>query len=144
MKIKYVIIVFLLILFYSCIKKEVGGVKIGHNLYDTQTKSFNNNLCFLIENSLKKDEESLKKLIKVSCGGASGCYDLGEVIVQVICKIGESDFTSMAVRLNKEDRNELKDLIRVGLEYGSKNFFGVKNLGKLEIQFPELNQALDN
>lgn len=139
---KKVLLVSLLISFSSCIQKEVKGIKIGHNLYDTQSLTFNKNLCSLIDKTLQKDIPSLKDLIKIQCGGASGCYDLGEVIVQIVCKLGEQDFNDMAIRLDTIERQELKNLIEVGLEYGNENFFGAKNLRTIEKQFPELNKTL--
>ena len=120
------------------------GIKIGHNLYDTQTLSFNKNLCSLIDKTLQKDTQSLKKLIKVWCGGASGCYDLGDVIVQIIFKLGDHDFNNIAVQLDKVEKQELKGLIQVGLEYGNQNSFGIKSLQDMEKQFPELNKTLED
>ncbi len=126
----------------SCIQKEVKGIKLGHNLYDTQGWSYNRILCKRIDKTLQKDPIALKEIINGSYGGGAGDYDLGEVVVQIICKIGESEFIKLAVQLNSEERNHLRQYIEAGLEYGNEYFFEVKNKRNIKKQFPKLEIVL--
>lgn len=136
---KTIFYISLLIILSGCLRKEVDGIKIGHNLYDTQTIGFNNTLCSLIEGTLKGDSQSLEKLINIWDGGASGSYDKGDVIVEILARIGEKEFIKMAVRLDKQNRLKLKSYLLVGIEYGQ-----LSNPKNLEKEFPELNKLIDN
>jgi hypothetical protein len=127
------------ILFYSsCLTTEVEGIKIGHNLYDTQGFSQNKDLVALIKQTLKKNDKSLVQLIDYWCGGAAGCYDLGNVITQIIFKMGEDDFILMSNRLTLHQKNNLKALIDVGFEYGDNSNYGIVNKTTLDMAFPKL------
>ena len=132
------------IIFSSCIKTEVEGIKIGHNLYDTRGYNTNKELVNLIKQSLKKDEKSLAKLINFWCGGGAGCYDLGIVITQIISKIGEDEFVIMTNKLSTDDKKMLVALIRAGLEYGDYNKDNKMDQTTIDKAFPKLNAILGN
>ena len=136
---KNIFFILLLISISGCIRKEVDGIKIGHNLYDTQTVGFNHTLCSLIEQTINGESQSLKQLINLSDGEAAGSYDKGDVIVQILKKIGERKFIKMAVTLNKENRSSLQSYLTAGIEYGQET-----NPKNLEKEFPELSKLLSN
>ncbi|MCC6724760.1 MAG: hypothetical protein IT258_09635 [Saprospiraceae bacterium] len=134
----------MMLIFFSCIKTEVEGIKIGHDLYENFGYKENKALVTLIQGTIKKDERSLYKLIGYWCGGAAGCYDLGDVIVQIIFKIGEDDFMEMASKLPARQQHELKNLIEVGLEYGNFDYLKEIKTPTIEKIFPKLNELLGN
>jgi hypothetical protein len=70
------------------------------------------------------------------CGGGAGCYDLGFVTTQLVYRIGENDFMKMAEKLTEKQKNELRDLLSVGFEYGN---YTDKNI---VTEFPNLNRFL--
>ena len=140
--IKIIFFITATITFSSCIKTEVEGIKIGHNLYDTRGYSTNKELVNLIKQSLKKDEKSLAKLINFWCGGGAGCYDLGIVITQIISKIGEDEFVIMTNKLSTDDKEMLVALIRAGLEYGDYNKDDKMDQTTIDKVFPKLYAIL--
>jgi len=111
-------LILILFIITSCRKEEVDGIKIGGTgLYNSSSFEENKKLCNLITGTIKKDNKSLSGLLNFNCGGASGCYDLGYIITQIIYKTGESDFLEIAKKLSQNDKNELNGFIQVGLEY---------------------------
>lgn len=133
-----------IIFFNSCIKTEVEGIKIGHNLYDTQGYTYNRELVGLIKQALNKDEKSIIQLMEFSCGGAAGCYDLGYVLVQIVYKIGEEDFITMTNKLTLDQKRNLKGFIDVGLEYGDNRIFDKTGSTTIDKVFPKLHIILGN
>ena len=142
--IKVILFITATITFNGCIKNEVEGIKIGHNLYDTRGYSTNKELINLIKQSLKKDEKSLAKLINFWCGGGAGCYDLGFVITQIISKVGEDEFVIMTNKLSTDDKTMLVALIRAGLEYGDYNNDNKMDQTTIDKAFPKLYAILGN
>ncbi len=140
--IKIILLITAFVTFSSCIKTEVEGIEIGHNLYDTQGYSTNKELINLIKLSLKKDEKSLAKLINFWCGGGAGCYDLGFVITQIISKIGEDEFAIMTNKLSTDNKTMLVALIRAGLEYGDYNKDYKMDETTIDKAFPKLYAIL--
>ena len=140
--IKIILFITATITFSSCIKTEVEGIKIGHNLYDTRGYSTNKELINLIKQSLKKDEKSLAKLINFWCGGGASCYDLGFVITQIISKVGEDEFAIMTNKLSTDDKTMLVALIGAGLEYGDNNKDNKMDETTIDKAFPKLNAIL--
>jgi len=141
---KKVASVLILLFLISCKPSEVNGIVIGETLKVNNTDYLNNNLAKLISNTLNKDEKSLVKIINFECGGASGCYDLGYVITQIIYKLGENEFISIIDNLDKKELIGIKELIEVGLEYGDNNYDGKIDNRKFENEFPTLKKALLN
>ena len=141
-KIKIILFIITTITFSSCIKNEVEGIEIGHNLYDTQGYSTNKELINLIKQSVKKDENSLTKLINFWCGGGAGCYDLGFVITQIISKIGEDEFVIMTNKLSTDNKAMLVVLIGAGLEYGDNNKDNKMDDTTMDKVFPKLYSIL--
>lgn len=141
-KIKIILFITATIIFSRCIKTEVEGIEIGHNLYDTQGYSKNKELINLIKQSLKKDEKSLAKLINFWCGGGAGCYDLGIVMTQIISKIGEDEFVIMTNKLSTDDKTMLVSLIGAGLEYGDNNRDNKMDETTIDKAFPKLYAIL--
>lgn len=132
------------LLFSNCAITEVDGIKIGHNLYDTQGYKENQALVRLIKQTLKRDEASFAQLIGYWCGGAAGCYDLGGVITQIIYKIGEDDFIHMTNHLSSDQKKALKGLIDVGLEYGDNRLYSTAGSTTIDVAFPKLALLLGN
>jgi len=141
MKNRYSILLLVLLLtaVSGCIRKEVNGIKIGHNLIDTYYIWHNYTLCSLIENTLQGDSQSLKELIMLEDGGAAGGYDKGDVIVQIISKLGEKEFIIMAATLDRENRIALNEYIEVGIEYGQQTY---PHNHSFEKDFPQLHKLL--
>lgn len=126
----------------SCNQDEVDGIVIGRTLSVHQTYSENKTLRRLIQRSLDKDEKALSELSSLWCGGGAGCYDLGFIVTQLIYKLGEKDFISLAEKLDRNAALSLEDLIAVGLEYGDNDKDGKMDNTKMEDEFPELLKLL--
>ena len=104
LKNRIVILLMLAFLITACKQNEVKGIIIDSTLYTNQSISYTNQsisenkeLRLLIEQTLNKDETALAKLSDFWCGGASGCYDLGFIVTQIIYKLGVEDFVTMVV-----------------------------------------------
>ena len=103
----------------SCNKSSINGIELGHTLIENQSYSENRELTQLIEKVLKKDSESLIKLMGFWCGGAAGCYDLGYVLTQIVYKVNEDEFLKMIKHLTKSQKSNLNSFLNVGFEYGN-------------------------
>jgi hypothetical protein len=136
---KILLIIFLLLTYVSCRKQtKVDGIDISdfdNALNDSKT---NRIFCNMVSKTLKGDEKALGEMVNFWCGGASDCYDLGDIVTQIIYKMGDSTFTEMAYKLSYEDKKSLYDFIGVGLEYGSHG------QGKIENEFPKLFAMLNH
>lgn len=140
----YQISIFIMILFVvsSCKKNTESDITIGSTLYEHQTVSDNIEIRNLIKGILKHDEKALKKLCNYNCGSGSGCYDLGDIIVQILYIIGESEFISMAKKLDKQTISKLERLIQVGFEYGISNVNEKMESKTIEDNYPILFEFL--
>jgi hypothetical protein len=126
----------------SCQKNEVDGIIIGHNLLENQSFSDNRELVSLIRQTLNKDEKALAALTEYWCGGASGCYDLGFIVTQIIYRLGEDEFSKMVYKLNDKETEALEGLIAVGLEYYDNDKDGKMDEKRIENEFPNLYNVL--
>ena len=134
-------LLFFIILFSSCNKSEFREIRFGNTLIENQTFSQNKRLCKAVEGTLQGDKNALIILINFNCGSASGCYDLGSVITQIVYKIGEDDFLKMVKKLNPEQKSNLRGFIDVGLEYGYRLNGKSKNK-VIKDQFPKIDNEL--
>lgn len=126
----------------SCRQNEVDGIFIDHTLYENQNLEKNRELRQLIRQTLNKDEKALAKLNDFWCGGGAGCYDLGFIVTQIIYRVGENDFITMASKLDSKQVNGLEGLIMAGLEYGDNDKDGKMDNKRIETEFPELYKLL--
>lgn len=138
MKNRIVILLMLAFLITACKQNEVKGIIIDSTLYTNQSISENKELRLLIEQTLNKDETALAKLSDFWCGGASGCYDLGFIVTQIIYKLGVEDFVTMVEKLGQKERTVLYSLILFGLEYGDNDRDGKEDNKLIENEFPAL------
>ena len=138
LKNRIVILLMLAFLITACKQNEVKGIIIDSTLYTNQSISENKELRLLIEQTLNKDETALAKLSDFWCGGASGCYDLGFIVTQIIYKLGVEDFVTMVEKLGQKERAALYSLILFGLEYGDNDKDGKKDNRLIEDEFPAL------
>ena len=127
---------------YSCKERETSGIVIAETLYVHQDYQTNKELRNLIQEALNQNEKALPKLTNFPCGGGAGCYDLGFVLTQIIYQIGDEEFNQMVVRLDRNEINGLRSLIRVGLEYGDHDNDGKMDNRRIENEFPSLNETL--
>ena len=123
-------------------ESEVDGIKISQNLYGMMNPVEESKYEYLIKSSLLGDLDALKNLIEFWCGGASRCYDHGEIIVKVADRIGEDKFIKILPKMSIEERVYLKFLLGAGLEYGQ--FEKQDSLLTIEKRFPKLSKALTN
>lgn len=128
--------------FAGCEQRSVDGIIIGSDLYGMQTFSANRKLCSIIRRILNKDQRAIVELTDYWCGGASGCYDLGYVLTQIVYKVGEKEFINLIQGLPKNKKQELLSLIGAGLEYGDNNYDGKMDETTIEVALPSLNKAL--
>ncbi len=140
------LITFLLILLIilGCKQQHTEDIFIGETLYQNQDYLDNRELISLIEQTLDGDKEALSSLVTFPCGGASGCYDLGFVITQIIYKLGEDEFIKMVEQLDNNERKQLEGFIQVGLEYGYLDKEKAWERRNIENQFPKLYKLMNN
>ena len=138
LKNRIVILLMLAFLITACKQNEVKGIIIDSTLYTNQSISENKELRLLIEQTLNKDETALAKLSDFWCGGASGCYDLGFIVTQIIYKLGVEDFVTMVEKLGQKERTVLYSLIQGGPEYGDNDRDGKEDNELIENEFRAL------
>jgi len=125
----------------GCQKRGVEGISINGTLTDRQDYTTNRRMCQLISRSLHHDSQALAQLVALDCGGAAGCYDLGDVILQILCQVGEPEFMRMTANFSLQQQREVRSFLEVGLEYGGSSVR--KRLGNfIHEQFPLLDNQL--
>lgn len=130
--------IFFLLIFtlFCCKQKVVEGIEIGQDLYIGRSLKENKKLSELITQTLNKDSNALSELTEFWCGGGAGCYDLGNILSEIVYKMGESEFIELVSELDSEQKLNLNGLLRAGLEYG------YRPNRKIEIEFQNLNKIL--
>lgn len=125
----------------SCEQREVEGITISGTLTVQQDYTTNRRMCQLISQSLHHDSQALAELVAFDCGGAALCYDLGDVITQILCRVGEPEFMRMTAHFSAQQQRDMRSFLEVGLEYGSHSVR--KRLGNsVREQFPLLDRQL--
>lgn len=127
-----------LFLLNSCIKENISGIYLGDTLTVHQSYQENRELIQIVEKSLEGDVSSIEKLPDIWCGGASGCYDLGFVITQIIDKLTEGIFIEKLMQIEYSQVTKFNGFIIVGLEYG--NYPTKMNY---EVKYPHLYRYLN-
>jgi len=130
-------------LFCSCKQDKVNGIIIGSDLLFAQDYSENRKLCSLINRALEKDAKAVEEITNMNCGGASGCYDLGYVLTQLITRLGEKEFIKLTIGLSKSTKNSIQGLIMAGLEYGDNEYDGKMDDKRISEVFPNLEKVLE-
>ncbi len=145
MKFKYNLLLFIFIasLSISCKQQKADGIIIGSNLLEMQDYTSNKKLRYLIIKTLNNEQQTLIELTDYECGGASGCYDLGYVLTQIISRMGENNFIKLVSGLNKEQKQSVHLLIMAGLEYGDNNYDGTMDNASISQVFPALEKVLN-
>ena len=138
-----VIFIMLNLTFFNCKTNEVKGIIINSTLYTDQTYTSNRELVGLIKQILKKDEKALISINDFQCVGAAGCYDLGFVVTQLIYKMGEEEFIKMIDKLSVQQKQGIKGLIEIGLEYGDNDKDNKMDETTIFKAFPQLNKTLN-
>lgn len=132
----------LFLVFISCKKENIQGIRIGKTLLENQSFADNKKLDTIIRSTLKGDYDSLRMLNHFPCGDGAGCYDKGFLITQIIYKIGENNFIKMIDKLNRKELYGMEDFINTGLEYGDNNNDGKMDNKIAEDEFPLLMKKL--
>ncbi|WP_299117337.1 hypothetical protein [uncultured Winogradskyella sp.] len=134
--------------FLGCKTDSVDGIILEYTLVSHQEYSVNKQIVSLIKLSLKKDSEAFNKLIHFPNIDGEGSYDLGYIITQIIYRIGEIETIKMLNDFDKRELNNLRGMIRVGLEYGDNNYDGKMDETYVKDEFPKLfkyiNEKLNN
>jgi hypothetical protein len=127
--------------FYGCQQQRVEGVTINGTLTAQQDYLTNWRMCRLISSALHHDNQALAELIAFDCGGAAGCYDLADVITQIMIRVGEPEFMRMTAHFSPHQQRDVRNFLEVGLEYGS--YTVRKSAGNsVHEQLPDLDRQL--
>ena len=127
--------------FWGCQQQQVEGVTINGTLTDQQDHSTNQQMCQLISRSLHHDNQALAELVAFDCGGAARCYDLADVITQILCRVGEPEFMRMTATFSTQQQRDVRSFIEVGLEYGQHSVRKRRD-NSISQQFPDLDRQL--
>jgi hypothetical protein len=121
---------------------DANGIKVPYEFSEKMEWVEKIKYKNLIRSSLNGNLDALQDLIKAWCGGGSLCYQHGEVLVQIVDRIGEEKFIKILPKMSIEERSDLKSLLLAGLEYGQ--FEGDKRSRVFEKRFSKLSKALAN
>lgn len=131
---KIILVCFLLLLVNSCSNKcVVDNIEVSE-LLGTVAKEKSIDYCGLLKVALTGDKNAVKKLSLLEFDNAVG-YEHGEVIVDLITAIGETEYIKAISTANKEQKNLINSYIDVGLEYGNNPLVKGKNF---KSAFPDL------
>jgi len=114
-----IISVFLILLLvnYCSNKCIVDNIEVSE-LLGTVAKEKSIDYCELLKIALTGDKNAIKKLSLLEFDNAVG-YEHGEVIVDLITAIGETEYIKAISTANREQKNLINSYIDVGLEYGN-------------------------
>ena len=114
------------LLYTLCLRDAALGVHIDGSTLDAVLNPVDSlRYRLLIRQSTAGDQAAMKKLVDFDCGGAAGCYDHGEVLVDVMRIMGDRSFSTAASSLDAKERQLLYFLILCGIEYGRKENNGI-------------------
>ena len=113
------------------------GIKLGGTLYAWQATFDNFHYRLLMTRTLRGDSSALESLVNFDCGGGAGCYDHGEVLVQLLSQVGDAEFSLMVNELRTESKYVLHSLLAAGFEYGS-----TVRASDSEVRFPMTSGVL--
>lgn len=99
---------------------SVDGIHISTHLCEIAKENYGVNYANLLEESLEGNDDSIKGFVSLSFDGAYA-YEHGEIIVELIDRIGSEQFLTTIETLNVADRTCLLSLIYAGMEYGTAN-----------------------
>ncbi len=133
----FTVITLTIVIALRILKEEIDGIKIPHH-----AAGFTKKIQYktLVRNSMGGNIISLKELIEFDCGGASGCYTHGEVLVKIIDRIGEEKIIKIIPYMNIKEKSYFKFLLMADLEYGE--FEDSRKSRTIETRFAQLNEAL--
>jgi hypothetical protein len=123
--------------FIAAPRDAAQGVTLGRTLYVGQSVLDNLHYRFLIIGTLRGHAGALESLVNVDCGGGAGCYDHGEVLVQLLNRVGDAKFVSMVKESSIKSKFRRASLLAAGFEYGSS----VK-ASESEVRFPMTARVL--
>jgi hypothetical protein len=108
-----------LLVFVAAPRDTALAIKLGGTLFAGQSVFDNFQYRLLMRSTLHGDASALESLVKFDCGGGAGCYDHGEVLVQLLSQVGDAKFSLMVKELRTETKYLLHSLFAAGFEYGS-------------------------
>jgi hypothetical protein len=85
--------------------------------------------------------QALAELVAFDCGGAARCYDLADVITQILCRVGEPEFMRMTATFSTQQQRDVRSFIEVGLKYGQHSVRKRRD-NSINQQFPDLDRQL--
>jgi len=100
-------------------------------------------MCRLISRALDHDGQALAELVAFDCGGAAGCYDLADVITQIMARVGVPNFMQMTAHFSIQQQRDVRHFLEVGLASG--RYAVRKSLdNSVHGQVPALDRQLAN
>jgi len=126
-----------LLAFFTVPRDTSLGIKLGGTHYAWQSTVGNFHYRLLMARTLHGDSSALESLVNFDCGGGAGCYDHGEVLVQLLNKVGDAKFSLMVKELRTESKYVLHSLLAAGFEYGS-----TVQVSDSEVRFPMTSGVL--
>lgn len=113
--------------------RKVGEIEVSELLL-IAAKEQNTDYCSLLKGSINGNCNDIRRLALLDFHDGAG-YDHGAILVKLIGIIGEDMFIQSISGIGNEKKQEIKNSIAVGLEYGDNS-----DLNKLSIEqaFPKL------
>lgn len=116
-------IVFICLCSISCEQKcNLSDLEIGPLLISNAEEQ-GVNYCELVKKSFNHNTKAVKQLSLLNFENSVG-YEHGEVVVELVLKIGEQRFLDALQGINKSEKNKVESYLDVGLEYGSSDLKG--------------------
>ncbi|GAB0155014.1 hypothetical protein CHRYSEOSP005_02740 [Chryseobacterium sp. Alg-005] len=113
------------------------GIEVSE-LLNSVSEEKSINYCSLLDSSLNKDSESIKKISLLDFSDAAG-YDHGAVLVELILNIGEDHYLQSIQTINSKQKKMILSYLEVGLEYGNNPAIKSKNVNNV---FPKVYEYL--
>lgn len=135
-----IIVASLLLLFTSSCNNKcfVDDIEVSE-LLSTVAKEKSIDYCDLLKDALAGNKKAIKNLSLLEFNDATG-YDHGVVIVDLITKLGETEYIKVISTINTEQKNLINSYVDVGLEYGSSPLLKGKDF---KTTFPDLYAFLN-
>lgn len=136
--IKILLLSFIVFMCYACCEhKEINGIEVSELLLVVSEEQ-NIDYCKLLNEAIKGNESSIKKIALLKIDDAAG-YDHGAVLVDLIEVIGEDKFIESIKTINHSEKKRIKGYLEVGIEYGGNPNIQDETLKEV---FPIINEVL--
>ena len=128
------------LLFCSCSgNRTIDGIFVDYGLIYSAEEKYNVDYCDLVKKSINKDTVSVKELVLLNFD-AGYSYEHGNILLQIIDKIGEDFFIESLKDISSEQKTNVLAQIKAGVDLRNSinNDFGKRVDEEVKANYPKV------